>query len=149
MIFIGINNQIVELRITNYEFPEITDCEFDSNWLLIYLKVKSDFGNWQTINPSLLNSDVQHIINWFEKIANSEKVASNYLDFLEPNLVFELKKLNSDNKLIRIIFDLESRPQNANDDIEYFVDVEFTNAELRKVATDLKKELKPFPIRAI
>jgi len=38
MLFKGINNQTVEFRITNYQYPEITDCEYDSNWLLIYLK---------------------------------------------------------------------------------------------------------------
>ncbi|MEP5830428.1 MAG: hypothetical protein ABJ300_09165, partial [Maribacter dokdonensis] len=70
MIFKGINDQTVEFSITNYQFPEISDCEYDSNWLLVYLKVKSDCGNWETIDPSLLTRDLKEIIEWFEKLSN-------------------------------------------------------------------------------
>jgi len=149
MIFKGINNQTVELRITNYQFPKITNCEYDSNWLLVYLKVKSECGNWQTVDPSLLTSDVNEIINWFEKLSKNEKSEFKTLDFMEPNLEFELIKSQADLKTVRIKFDLESRPQNANDEKEYFVDCEMNNMELNKVAEELKKELEPYPERAI
>lgn len=59
MIFHGITNQTLDLKITKYQFPKITNCEYDSNWLLIYLNVKSDLGNWQTVDPSLLVGDVK------------------------------------------------------------------------------------------
>ncbi len=149
MIFKGINNQTVEFKITNYQFPEITDCEYDSNWLLVYLKVKSDYGNWETIDPSLLVRDLKDIIEWFEQLSNDIETDSDSLVFMEPNLEFELIKNQSDLKTVRIIFDLESRPQNANDDKEYYVDCEMDNAELKKVAKELKKELESFPERAI
>src|SRR5690606_16678538 len=149
MIFIGINDQTVEFRIINYQFPEITDCEYDSNWLLVYLKVKSDCGNWQTVDPSLLVRELKDIIEWFEKLSNDVETDSNSLVFMEPNLEFELIKNQSDLKTVRIIFDLESRPQNANDEKEYYVDCEMNNAELKKVAIELTKELESFPERAI
>ena len=53
MKFQGVDNQEVEFNVVNYEFPEISDCTYDSNWLLIKLNVKSKFGNWETIDPSL------------------------------------------------------------------------------------------------
>ena len=149
MIFKGINNQTVEFKITNYQFPKITDCEYDSNWLLVYLKVKSDCGNWETIDPSLLVRDLKDIIEWFEQLSNNIETDSDSLVFMEPNLEFELIKNQSDLKTVRIIFDLESRPQNANDDKEYYVDCEMDNAELKKVAKELTKELESFPERAI
>lgn len=31
MIFKGVNKQTVEFKITNYQFPEITNCKYDSN----------------------------------------------------------------------------------------------------------------------
>ena len=130
MIFTGINKQTVEFEITNYQFPEITDCEYDSNWLLIFLKVKSDCGNWQTIDPSLLVSEVKNIIEWIDKLSENETLNSDYLVFLEPNLEFELKSSTTEKKRIRIIFDLESRPKSADDQKEYFVVCEFNNAEL-------------------
>tara|TARA_R110000868_G_scaffold31045_1_gene114109 strand:+ start:45 stop:491 length:447 start_codon:yes stop_codon:yes gene_type:complete len=148
MKFNGINNQCVEFKITNYEFPKITDCEYDSNWLLIYLDVKSDCGNWKTSHPSLLTRDVKRIIEWFKELSENIRT-ENSLDFLEPNIAFELLEFRTDKKLIRILFDLESRPQNANDEKEYFVDCEMDNNTLKKVATELKKEAEPFPERAL
>ena len=59
MTFKGINNQTVELEITNYQFPEIADDDYDSNWLNIYLKVNSTFGNWQIVDPMLTTFEVK------------------------------------------------------------------------------------------
>lgn len=149
MIFHGINNQIVELKITNYQFPKITDYEYDSNWLLIYLNVKSDCGNWQTVDPSLLVGDVIEIIEWFEKISQNKTPKYECLDFIEPNLAFELIKAGMDFKTVRIKFDLESRPKGVDDKKDYFVDCKMDNSQLQKVIEGLKKELKPYPIRAV
>ena len=149
MIFHGINNQTVELKITNYQFPKITNCEYDSNWLLIYLNVKSDCGNWQTVDPSLLVGDVKEIIEWFEKISQNETPKYECLDFIEPNLAFELIKSGMDLKTVRIKFDLESRPLSADDEKDYFVDCIMDTAQLQKVIEGLKKELQPYPRRAV
>ncbi|WP_077406059.1 WapI family immunity protein [Cellulophaga omnivescoria] len=149
MIFKGINDQTVEFRITNYQFPEITDCEYDSNWLLIYLNVKSDCGNWQTVDPSLLVGDVKEIIEWFKKISQNETPKYKCLNFIEPNLEFELIKLGIDFKTVRIKFNLESRPKSTDDKRDYFVDCKMNNSELYKVIEGLKKELQPYPKRAV
>ena len=92
---------------------------------------------------------LKDIIEWFEKLSNDIETDSDSLVFMEPNLEFELIKNQSDLKTMRIIFDLESRPQNANDDKEYYVDCEMDNEELKKVAKELTKELESFPERAI
>ncbi|MCF8714517.1 hypothetical protein JM658_06695 [Joostella atrarenae] len=147
MIFNGIDNQTVEFKVTNYEFPENTTCQYDSNWLLIYLKVNSNFGKWQTIDPSLLTEEVKAIIEWFGNLSNNKKPDSNSLSFIEPNIEFELKDFNENSKIIRIIFGYESRPKNSNDEKEYYVDFEFNNEELKKISEDLKNELNAFPTR--
>ncbi|WP_449406677.1 WapI family immunity protein [Mucilaginibacter limnophilus] len=39
---------MVELKIVNYKFPYITTPDdWDSDWLNIYLNVKSDCGHWK------------------------------------------------------------------------------------------------------
>ena len=148
MIFKGVNNQTVEFKITNYQFPEITNCEYDSNWLLIYLKVKSDCGNWETVDPSLLVRDLKDIIEWFEKLSNDIDSDSDSLVFMETNLEFKLTKINTDKKRIRIKFDLESRHSNAKDEEEFYVDCEYNNTELKLIVSELKKEAELFPERA-
>ncbi len=148
MILKGIDNQSVELRISGYEFPYITDCEDDSNWLLIYLNVKSKCGNWETTDPSLLTSEVKEIINWLDNLSMNKWTERN-LSFLEPNLEFDLIKSLTDLKTVRISFDLESRPNGADEEKEYYVDCELNSEELKNIAQELIQELKQFPERGI
>ena len=147
MIFKGIDNQTVEFKINNYEFPENTTCEYDSNWLLIYLNINSKCGKWKTIDPALLTEEVKEIIKQFEKLSNNIKPESKNLTFIEPNIEFELTKFNENLKVVKIIFDLESRPKNADDKKEYYVECEFNNMELKTISRSLEKELNSFPTR--
>jgi hypothetical protein len=62
------DNQTIELKIHNYQFPNSLDREYDDNWLNIYLKVESKVGHWQTIDPSLLTWDITELINWFRSL---------------------------------------------------------------------------------
>lgn len=147
MIFNGIDSQTVEFKITNYEFPENTTCQYDSNWLLIHLKINSNFGKWETIDPSLLTEEVKVIIEWFGNLSNDIKPDSNSLSFIESNITFEFKDFNENYKIIKIIFADESRPKNSSYEKEHYVECKFNNEELKKISKDLKNELNPFPTR--
>jgi len=153
MTFFGIDNQTVELEISGYQFPEITVTELlsDGNWLNIALNVKSNFGNWSTVYPSLTTSDVEKSINWFDTLSKNAQSGRNSLSFTEPNLSFELfNEFDSEIKMIRINFDLEFRPSHVtllDFDDEYFVDIHAGNVELKKITLELKKELEKYPDR--
>ncbi|WP_222845677.1 WapI family immunity protein [Flavilitoribacter nigricans] len=148
MIFTGIDQQTVELSITNYEFPDINN-HWDANWLLVYLKVQSKLGNWQTIDPSLTTWELQELIEWFLDLADDQKPELNPMEFTEPNLSFHHLYALDNKKIIRIRFELESRPQSASDDREYFVDCDLTNSDLQEIAEELTKELARFPKRPL
>jgi hypothetical protein len=148
MTFNGIDNQIVELRITNYQYPGNNEGDWDSNWLNIYLNVISNNGNWQTVDASLTTWEVQVLINWFIKLSNDEKPEYLDLSFTEPNLSFELlDNLNKSLKKFRIKFNLESGPKSAKDDNEYFVDCIADSNELKRLAIELETELVKYPER--
>lgn len=148
MIIKGVDNQSVELRIVNYEFPASRDKEYDGNWLTIYLNVKSKFGNWQVTDPSLLTWEVEELINWIRTLSINKNPDYTEQEFIEPNLSFHLLNNYSYSiKQIRINFDLESRPKSADDDKEYFVILEANNNDLERIAIDLEKELKKYPVR--
>ena len=148
MIFKGTNGQTVELRITNYQFPNNNEGDWDGNWLHIYLKVDSKCGKWQTIDPSLTTWEVQELINWFNNLSDNRDVQYRVMLFTEPNLSFELHNLPSDKeKKISIKFNLESRPKSASEDKEYFVDILAANDELKRIADELKDELERYPER--
>lgn len=148
MEFRGVDNQTVELKITNYQFPKSLDRDWDGNWLNIFIKVDSKVGKWQTIDPSLTTWEVQELINWFTDLSNDLKPKWIDMEFTEPNLSFYLlNDFNLSKKQIRIKFDLECRPKSAKEDKEYFVDFEFNNSDLKKISSDLMAELKKYPIR--
>ena len=148
MRFKGIENQTVEFRIANYQFPENNDGDWDGNWLNIYLKVDSKFGKWQTTDPSLTTWEVQELIVWFTRLSNDIEPKYRQMTFTEPNLSFEL--LNNPiekQKLIRMNFDLESKPKSATGDKEYYVEILASNEELNQVIKELKYELDKYPER--
>jgi|SRR5690554_1276727 len=148
MIFSGVDSQTVELKITNYQFPDNQDGDWDGNWLNIYLKVDSIVGKWQTIDPSLTTWEIQEIIDWFDKLSNDKEPEFRLMTFTEPNLSFELlSEPTVKKKLIRINFDLESRPKSATNDKEYFVDILADNDEINELIKGLKNELSEYPER--
>jgi hypothetical protein len=148
MIFTGLDNQTVELKITNYQFPDINDGDWDGNWLNIYLNVKSKVGNWQTVDPSLTTWEVQELINWFDTLSKNSRPEYTDMSFTETNLSFELlNEFNTDKKIFRVKFNNESRPQSAIDDTEYFIDINADNTELKRISIDLKNELNKYPER--
>jgi hypothetical protein len=148
MTFNGIDNQTIDLQITNYQYPDNNEGDWDGNWLNIYLNVKSNVGNWQTIDPSLTTWEVQKLINWFYMLSKDEEPEYLDLNFTEPNLSFELlNSLEIAKKKFRIKFNLESRPKSATDNKEYFVDCLADSNELKRLANELETELIKYPER--
>lgn len=146
MKFIGKDGQEVELKIVGYQFPTEFDNEWDANWLRIYLNVKSKVGHWQTIDPSLLTEEAKRLIEWFSDLAKDNEV-DNQVEFIEPNLSFQLLDTSKDDKTIQVKFDLESRPSSAVDDRDYVIAFNFSNQELSEIANALTLELSRFPFR--
>jgi hypothetical protein len=146
MIFKGIDNQTVEFKVINYQFPDTkTPGDYDSNWLNIYINVNSNMGNWQTVDPSLSTSEFQSLIDWFNDLSVNKY---GQVFFMEPNLDFLCTKQGDEMKTIRICFDYESKPKSAKDiNKKYFVDCLFTNNDLSEVAKELEKELAQYPSR--
>jgi len=142
MIFKGENNQTVELKINGYQFPNAESGSSDSEWLNIFIDVKSNLGNWHRVDPSLTVSEFKELIHWFKDLSVNKKVEYPELYFIEPNLEFDLTKNENMTKNIKIIFYAESKPDFSKQDQEYFVEFKFSNAELDKISNDLEKELK-------
>lgn len=147
MKFNGVGNQSVELRIANYQFPREIEDKWDSNWLQIHLKVRSNLSNWQTVDPSLTTWEVQSIIDWLEELLDGKDDSAQYLKFTEPNLEFRLLPPVLKLYRLRIGFHLESRPMSAEEKSEYFVDCELDHQEIWQAAEGLKAELRNYPER--
>ncbi len=140
MILNGIKNQRVELKIIRDK--SLIDTTYDdSEWLRIYIDVHSNLGNWHTVDESLMVSEFKELIKWFKDLSINDKVEYPELYFTEPNLEFHLLEDENGIKKIKMIFNAESKPKSATKDDQYFVEFEFSSADLSKIADDLEKEL--------
>jgi len=137
-----------ELNILNYQFPEMETEEYDSNWLMVQIKVRHQKSEWQSVDPSLLTYEAKEIAEWLERIAKKESVKKQ-LGFIEPNLSFELL---DDKKYIRIYFELESRSSWVASKVagekDLWLGIEIENNNFLAEAEDLRKQLSKFPQRA-
>lgn len=146
MKFIDKDGQEVELKILGYEFPTDFNNRWDANWLRIYLNVKSKVGHWQTVDPSLLTEEIKRLIGWFSDVSNDNEVNSE-MNFIEPNVSFQLLDKSKDKNIVQIKFDFESRPRSADDEKDYVIVFNFSNYELSEIANELTLELERFPYR--
>jgi hypothetical protein len=110
----------------------------------------SDRGSWVATDPCLLTSEIATLAQWLDALAGEETVESE-LDFLEPNLSFELVD-NDDAVRLRAWFELELRPRWApSEEVperDLCVDLTVTRDDLRAAAESLRTQLRRFPPRA-
>ncbi len=140
----------VRLEALQYEFPgEATGS--DADWLFICVRVKTPQGNWTARDACLETQDVSEIAEWLHALAAGEP-ADRELEFLEPNLAFEVLSRRPGWVALRIWFELELRPEWAPwDDVpsrDLSCDVEATPEDLREAAMSLRHDLERFPARS-
>jgi hypothetical protein len=107
--------------------------------------VKSKQGSWEIKDHSLQVYEIMEIIHWFRDWAANKPNLSTELIFLEPILFFEVLKNDPNEKLIRIKFDFELKPQFISRDVDCFVDCALTNEHLLELSNTLSEELSKSP----
>lgn len=137
MILHGVRNQIVEIKVLG-ENPNLTD----SDWLRVYLNIKSEIGNWETVDESLMVFEFKELIQWFKDLSQNKEIEYKDLYFTEPNLAFSLIENRNDSKKIRIIFFAEFKPKTAKKDDQIFIDFNLSNGNLAEIASGLEVESK-------
>ena len=66
-----------KLEIFGYEFPNILDDKWDSNWLEIGIEVKhSEKGTWTASRPCLLTFEVERLIKWLADLSRQGLLTS-------------------------------------------------------------------------
>ena len=146
MVFKGINNQSIELNIINYQYPDLIDEPHDCNWLIVNVKVLSNFGDWEATDPALLTFDFEKMIEWFDNLSKNIEPKNTELIFTEPSFLLFLENSYVDYiKKIKIELDLELRIKGFSP--ECYVDIHANNEELEQISMDLRNELSKFPKR--
>ena len=145
MRIIGVDNQMVEMKIAGYEMPGCNDYE-DGNWLEVTFDIKSKFGNWSVTDSCLTTEELIEIRDWLQQMATSGAPLFDDLMFLEPCLSFEFIGNDNGDAKFRIIFEGELRPMNANGQEEISIEVVVNEEGLRRLVEELDVMIGKFPV---
>jgi hypothetical protein len=152
VLLVGTNGSRFELAIAGYQFPGVEDDEWDSNWLNITIYAQSERGSWSSTDPSLSTADIERLADWLDAVAEG-RAQNAEMDFMEPNLSFELRRASDADVTLRVWFELESRPPwapaDAADARDLWLDLDVSKEDLRQAARDLRAQLDKFPARAV
>jgi hypothetical protein len=140
-----------ELTIVGYQFPKIENEMYDSNWLMISIKVTVPRGSWTATHPSLLTWEVERLADWLRAVAENEPVETEQ-DFIEPNLSFSIAGRSRDSITLRVYCGYESKPPWTRAGPatleDHQVVLKVTPDDLKSAAESLRAQLSRFPLRA-
>ncbi|MBK7365588.1 MAG: hypothetical protein IPI97_11550 [Nitrosomonas sp.] len=138
-----------EMIVTNYEFPEIHDDRYDSNWLIIEIRVTLAKGSWSASYPCMLTDELANLADWLDTLADG-KITSTRLGFFEPNLYFEVTELEPRKLYVYLDAEFKSAGVLGNDsDIDEpdCIEFEIIPKELKDAVVSLRTCLQAFPNR--
>jgi hypothetical protein len=147
MKFTGQDNKSFELWVVNYQFRDNQTDEYDSNWLTIGIRLKGFKKEWITSDPSLLTWELKSLTDWFRNIL-AGNLEEKKIEFIEPNLKFELIDRAEETFRIRTHLTLESKPSWFTEDDTFSFDLVVDREELDHCVQRLDDELMKFPGRA-
>jgi hypothetical protein len=151
MIVKSVDGSELEIRILGYEYPDTRNSTYDSNWLRVYVRVKSPRFSWKFMGPYLLTWEIFSIAKWLKALVGHD-ILNRKQEFIEPNLRFRLKKKSNNYKIVRICFSHEGRPPHTTspEALKKNFQIDFTidDTELKSASGELLAELNVFPMRS-
>ncbi len=153
MLLRGRQGTELELGVVGYEFPDARFDPWDSNSLLILVRVVSPDGTWEVIDPCLTTWEVDHLVRWLAALAHrADLLAGRPLALNEPNVALTARSIprEPDRVDVRACFALELRPpwiKSVAGTSNLCVDLDVSREELSTAALQLGADLRRFPQR--
>ncbi len=147
MRFRGREGNELELSVVGYQVPAETVDPWESNSLLVALRVVSPRGTWEVVDPCLTTWEAARLAPWLAAVAVGPAGATRSL--AEPNLSVSAATSGARVEL-RICFELENRPPWAptvGGGRDLCVDLDVSRAEAMTAAADLRADVRRFPRR--
>ena len=136
------------MSLLGYQFPELEDDEYDSNWLNVKIEVSNQQGKWSAIDPALLTYEVQWLIDWLRALSGGNHDKPQ-IWFTEPCLSFYLSPAEGDPEKLVIELAQGFAPPWATKDPGEQHQIEFplTSIDLIAAAQSLENQLRRYPQR--
>jgi hypothetical protein len=141
------NGESFELKILGYEFPEILDERYDSNWLMVQIKLVLPQGKCEIVDAALLTWELIELRDWLSNFG-TEGIRTR-LDFTETTLSFALLKPN---KTVRFIINdsmryVSEKRKKSHRKIQLTFKLDFVIDKELAAALSLTKQLEAYPSR--
>ena len=138
----------LELMILHYEFPDVQEDRWDSNWLVVSGKVTANGQSWHFSDPAATTWELGEFADWLRAVARRENTRDQF-EFVEPTLAFALA--SKPVPTLRVRFAHGSAPPWLTDTTErvagIFVDFPLATTDVAGAADELRNALNDFPIR--
>ncbi len=137
-----------ELLIVGYQFPELAEAEYDSNWLNVKITARHPEGDWSAVDPALLTYEVSELADWL-RAAGAGRLETRAMAFLEPCLSFKVRSGIERTDELELELAHEFRPPWAKD-IDQSATMLFplNEIDLTSAAYSLEHQLANYPQRA-
>lgn len=153
MLLRGEQGTELELRLVGYEHPQERFDPWDSNSLLVSVRVIAPQGSWEVVDPCLTTWEAAHVVRWCAALAaRADLVANRPLGVSEPNVSFlgRARAGRPDQVDVRACFALELRPpwlKAVAGSSDLCVDLAVRRDQLAAAGSALAHDLGRFPQR--
>ena len=153
MLLRGRQGTELGLAIVGYEFPHDRFDQWDSNALLVSVRVLAPEGSWEVVDPCLTTWEAERLIRLLSALGHrADLVANRPLGLNEPNVTVVGRPLRGEPHRVAVqaCFALELRPpwvKSAAGSANLCVDLDVARDELLRAAKDLQEDLTRFPQR--
>lgn len=135
------------LSLVGYQFSDETVDPWDSNALLVAVRVVSPHGTWEVVDPCLTTWEASRLASWLTVVALAPERAEGSVD--APNVTMSARVKGTNITLVAC-FELEERPPwlvSVGGSDELCVDLDVSSADLVVAAGALRADLVRFPQR--
>lgn len=136
----------VEIRPDGYEFEHTCGDKFDDNWLFIAVQVKDGDLERRFRAACMLVVEMGEFALWLELLADEPygRSQDHAIAFIEPHLDFAGRPRADRFVEVIVRFEYLQDPRTSNSvEVRLIMD----RADLASAASDLKREILPFPER--
>ncbi len=144
----GHDGKELALSIVGYQFPDQAVDPWESNQLLMALRIVSPRGTWEIVDPCLTTWEASRLASWLTAfvVAGDRTPAT----VSAPNVTVSARPVTGSTVALVACFELEQRPPwaaSVGGDGVLCVELEVSTADVVVAAAALRADLARFPQR--